>query len=91
LEDGTKIGALMHNGQGILLDFNKNASLKTLASEYGDRLTYVSGGAKEQLGLSAVLIRPDGVIAWATDNDPDCSELRKAAARWFIGNSGIKH
>lgn len=91
LEDGTKIGELMHDSQGILLDFDKNASLKTLASEYGDQIRYVSGRAKEQLGLSAVLIRPDGIIAWASDNDPDCIELQKAAARWFVCNSGIEH
>ena len=36
LEDGTTIGELMHDGQGILLDFDMDASLKTLASEYGD-------------------------------------------------------
>ncbi len=84
LEDGAMIGELMHGGQGILLDFDMNASLKTLAGEYGDRMKYVSGPAKEQLGLSAVLIRPDGIIAWASDNDPDCSELQKAAARWFV-------
>jgi hypothetical protein len=81
----------MHDGQAILLDFGRNASLKTLASEYGDRIKYVSGRAKEQLGLSAVLIRPDGIIAWASDDDPDCSELQKAAARWFVSSSGIKH
>jgi 2-polyprenyl-6-methoxyphenol hydroxylase-like FAD-dependent oxidoreductase len=90
-EDGARIGELMHDGRGILLDFDMNASLKILATEYGDRMKYVSGRAKEQLGLSAVLIRPDGTIAWASDNDPDCSELQKAASRWFVGNSGIKH
>ncbi|MES2279236.1 MAG: FAD-dependent monooxygenase [Bacteroidota bacterium] len=84
LEDGTTIGGLMYDGQGILLDFDKNDSLKTLACEYGDRVKYISGMAKEQLGLSAVLIRPDGIIAWACDNDPDCSKLQQAAARWFV-------
>jgi 2-polyprenyl-6-methoxyphenol hydroxylase-like FAD-dependent oxidoreductase len=83
-EDGSRIGELMHNGQGILLDFESNASLKTLASEYGDHNKYVSGRAKEQFGLSALLIRPDGMIAWASDNDPDRSELQKAAARWLL-------
>jgi 2-polyprenyl-6-methoxyphenol hydroxylase-like FAD-dependent oxidoreductase len=91
LEDSTKVGELMHDGQGILLDFDRNASLKASAREYGDRMKYVSGPAKEQFGLSAVLIRPDGTIAWASDNDPDCSELQMAAARWFACNSGIKH
>jgi hypothetical protein len=83
-EDGSRIGELMHDGQGILLDFDMNASLKTLASEYGDRIKYVSGRAKEQLGLSAVLMRPDGIVAWASDNNPDRSEFQKAAARWFV-------
>jgi 2-polyprenyl-6-methoxyphenol hydroxylase-like FAD-dependent oxidoreductase len=82
-EDGTRIGELMHNGRGILLDFDRNASLETLASEYGDRIKYISGGAKDRLAVSAVLIRPDGIVAWASDNDPDRSELQKAAARWF--------
>jgi hypothetical protein len=34
-EDGTTIGELMHDGQGILLDFKLNASPKTLASASG--------------------------------------------------------
>jgi len=86
-EDGATIGELMHDGQGILLDFDRNASLKTWTSEYGDRVKYVSGRAKEQLGLSAALIRPDGIIAWATHNDPDYSELHKAAVRWLMSES----
>jgi 2-polyprenyl-6-methoxyphenol hydroxylase-like FAD-dependent oxidoreductase len=83
LEDGARIGELMHDGQGILLDFDRNASLKTLASEYGDRMRYVSGRAKEQLGLSAVLIRPDGFIAWASDSEPNEQSIRQAVALWF--------
>ena len=76
----------MHAARGILLDFDTNASIKALVGEFGDQLKYVSGPAKEQLGLSAVLIRPDGIIAWASDKDPDSSELRKAANRWFVRN-----
>jgi len=83
LEDGTRIGELMHNGQGVLLDFGMNASLKTLASEYGDRMKHVPGCAKDQLGLSAVLIRPDGFVAWAADSQPNLDEAAQAASRWF--------
>ena len=89
-EDGTGIGSLMHDGRGILLDFDMNASLKALVDEYGDRIKYISGRAKDRLAVSAVLVRPDGIIAWASDNDPDCSELQKAVARWFVRNSAIK-
>lgn len=85
LENATTIDGLMHDGKGILLDFDSNASLKTLADEY-DKMKYVSGRAKEQLGLTAVLIRPDGIIIWVSDSEPDSSELRKAVDNWFIGN-----
>jgi 2-polyprenyl-6-methoxyphenol hydroxylase-like FAD-dependent oxidoreductase len=82
-EDGAMIGELMHDGQGILLDFDGNASLKMVASAYGDQIRYVSRNVKDRLGVSALLIRPDGIIAWAADNDPDCSGLQQAAERWF--------
>ncbi|SEP03079.1 2-polyprenyl-6-methoxyphenol hydroxylase [Mucilaginibacter gossypiicola] len=85
-EDGARIGGLMHDGRGLLLDFDENTPLKTVAEEYGDQFKYVSGRAKEQFGLSAVLIRPDGIIAWASDNEPDYAELRKAANLWFVGS-----
>jgi hypothetical protein len=83
-EGGATIDDLMHDGQGILLDFGENASLKTLPSEYGNRMKYVPGHAKEQLGLTAALIRPDGIIAWASDNDVASESIQDAAARWFL-------
>jgi hypothetical protein len=82
-EDGTKVGELLQDGQGMLLDFDRNASLKTLASEYNNRMKFVSGRAKEQFGLSAVLIRPDGIVAWASESEPNGESIREAVARWF--------
>ena len=82
-EDGTTIGELMHDGQGILLDFDKNASLESLATAYHGQIRYVSGHAKEHLDLTAALIRPDGFVAWASGTVPDTSELQNAAGRWF--------
>jgi 2-polyprenyl-6-methoxyphenol hydroxylase-like FAD-dependent oxidoreductase len=82
-EDGSTIGELLRDGQGMLLNFNGNASLETLASKYGDRIKFVSGHAKEQLGLGTVLIRPDGFIAWASDNEPDEQSIRQAISLWF--------
>ncbi|WP_022822957.1 FAD-dependent monooxygenase [Hymenobacter norwichensis] len=83
-ETGTTIGEYLHDGHGILLDFTGDESLKTLANEFGHQLKYVSGPAKEQLGISAALIRPDGFVAWASDNAPDYSALRQTAAHWFV-------
>ncbi|MCS3795672.1 FAD-dependent monooxygenase [Niastella sp. OAS944] len=82
-ENGTPLGELMHDGKGILLDLTMNASIKALADEYGNQLKYISGSIKERLGITAALIRPDGIIAWATDKEPNCNDIRKAAGRWF--------
>jgi hypothetical protein len=84
LEDGTMLGELMGNGQGILLDFEANASLKALANEYGGQIKYIAGRAENKLGLSAALIRPDGFIAWASDANPNQGEFKMAANRWFV-------
>ena len=83
LEDGTTLGELLRTGRGILLDFVGTTCLKTLASEYSSQLHYVSGRAKEPAGLQAVLIRPDGIVAWASDHAPAMGALQQAAARWF--------
>jgi 2-polyprenyl-6-methoxyphenol hydroxylase-like FAD-dependent oxidoreductase len=88
-EDGATIGELMHDGHGILLDFESNPALETLAGQYSEQIKYVSSRVKDQLTLSAVLIRPDGIIAWACDNDANCSELRSAASRWFVDDAVI--
>lgn len=81
--DGTTVNELLQDGRGVLLDFTTNPSLKKFAGGYGDGLRYVSAKTKEQSGCSVILIRPDGIVAWATDGEPDYDNLRKAASHWF--------
>ena len=83
LEDGTRASALLRDGKGLLLDFHGRPPLQSLASRWVDRLKYVAFGAKEPLGLTAVLVRPDGFVAWAADGEPDLAEASQAATRWF--------
>ncbi|HWY82663.1 MAG TPA: hypothetical protein VNY10_12175 [Roseiarcus sp.] len=35
------------------------------------------------LGLSALLVRPDGFVAWAGETTPDLDEAVQAMSRWF--------
>jgi 2-polyprenyl-6-methoxyphenol hydroxylase-like FAD-dependent oxidoreductase len=83
LDDGTRLGMLLRNGIGILLDFDGNAALRSVADRLQGRLNYSEGAAKERLGLSAVLVRPDGIVAWACDGEPGISELIQALSRWL--------
>jgi hypothetical protein len=66
-----------------LLDFDARPQLRALATHWSDSLTYVASDASDRLGLSAVLLRPDGVVAWAAEAAPDDEQAALAAARWF--------
>jgi hypothetical protein len=81
LEDGTRLGTLLRDGRGLLLDFGR--SLEVLDGLWGDRVRYVALNAKERLGVSALLVRPDGFVAWASDTTPHPDRVTRAAARWF--------
>jgi 2-polyprenyl-6-methoxyphenol hydroxylase-like FAD-dependent oxidoreductase len=87
LEDGTRLGALLRDGHGLLLDFGRQASLRALDGLWGDYVRYVDSEAKDRLGLSALLVRPDGFVAWASDTTPSPEKVIRAAARWFASSS----
>jgi hypothetical protein len=83
LVNGTKLGEMLRNGGGLFLDFDVRAPLQTLASRWSGRIRYVASDAKDRLGLSAVLVRPDGVVAWASEAGASEEEVELAASRWF--------
>ncbi|HLK92307.1 MAG TPA: FAD-dependent monooxygenase [Polyangia bacterium] len=88
LADGTRLGARLRDGRGLLLDFGGRASLQSLGGVWGDAVRYVASDAADRLGLSAVLVRPDGFVAWASDAAPGPEEVTRAAARWFRATPG---
>ncbi|WP_296949031.1 FAD-dependent oxidoreductase [uncultured Massilia sp.] len=81
--DGTTVDAALRPGRGLLLDFGHDAALPAVADAFHGRLAYLPVHARERLGLCALLVRPDGIVAWAGDGTPDLQALRQAAARWF--------
>uniref|UniRef100_E1TJL1 Monooxygenase FAD-binding protein n=1 Tax=Burkholderia sp. (strain CCGE1003) TaxID=640512 RepID=E1TJL1_BURSG len=83
LADGTKVGSLLRAGKGLFLDFDALASLEALTSHWRERVTYVAGDVRDRLGLSAVLVRPDGFVAWASETVPNDEEVIRALSEWF--------
>jgi hypothetical protein len=79
--DGRRLGELLRQGRGLLLDLD--GALATLPEVWSDRAVRVAGEVKERLGLSAVLVRADGCVAWASDAAPDREALLRALRRWF--------
>lgn len=84
LEGGTtRLGNLLRDGRGVLLDFTGSESLQTLCKGREDRLQYVASPAKDEKGLAALLVRPDGFVAWATDTDIETTAAGQFIHRWF--------
>ncbi|MFC0108132.1 FAD-dependent monooxygenase [Kibdelosporangium aridum] len=79
LADGTRLGEQMQDGRGIVLDFSTDRCLR---DSLQGGLRYAAA-AKTDLGLGAVLVRPDGIVAWAGDHDFDRKALEQAVARQF--------
>ncbi|CAH0315938.1 Anhydrotetracycline monooxygenase [Massilia sp. Bi118] len=65
--DGSRLGQHMHDGRAILLDFSGDATTQGQAAAYGLAFKHVKAQAREDFGLRALLIRPDGFIAAAWD------------------------
>jgi hypothetical protein len=82
-EDGSRLGPLLQDGIGLLLDFKGKDELSTLSQRWNGRVKYVAAQPKDSKDLTALLIRPDGFVAWATDSDPDLTSLEETMHRWF--------
>ncbi|BCJ48432.1 FAD-dependent oxidoreductase [Actinoplanes ianthinogenes] len=83
LADGTALGDLLREGLGVVLDFSGDRALHAAAGRWPSRIRYVAGPARDDLGLRAVLVRPDGFVAWIAENDSDRAAFEKSAGRWF--------
>jgi len=66
---------LMHGGRGLLLDQTGRLSV----AGWADRVDHVVDGS-EELDVPAVLLRPDGHVAWIGE---DQQELLSQLPKWF--------
>lgn len=87
LSDGSRLGSKMEGGRGLLVAFYEDTALRRLVADSGceARVDYVGLGAKDQRGLRALLVRPDGIVAWVADEgaEPDLGAAKTALERWF--------
>jgi rifampicin monooxygenase len=75
-----RLYGLMHGGRGLLLDQTGRLSV----AAWADRVDHVTD-VSEELDVPAVLLRPDGHVAWAGDDQQD---LLGHLPRWFGAAAG---
>ncbi|MCR6483727.1 FAD-dependent monooxygenase [Amycolatopsis sp. OK19-0408] len=80
--DGTRLGEHLQDGRALLLDLAENAELRETAGGWADRVGVLTAKCVSDPALSAVLIRPDGYIAWARE-DGTGTGLDDTLRRWF--------
>ncbi|MDP3889765.1 FAD-dependent monooxygenase [Nocardioides sp.] len=78
--DGDRLFARMRDGRGTLLDQKGNLAV----DGWADRIDH-HVGTSEELDVSAVLLRPDGHVAWVGD---DQQGLEHCLERWFGPRTG---
>jgi bifunctional hydroxylase/dehydrase len=86
----TSTTRLLHQARGVLLDLADDAGLREDAAEWKDGVITVSAvlaepaGAAGLGGADALLVRPDGYVAWVRPAGGQASEpLAAALYRWF--------
>ncbi|WP_035696333.1 FAD-dependent monooxygenase, partial [Glycomyces tenuis] len=86
LDDG-RLYELLHQARSILLDLIGLQALDTVAAGWGGRVDLIRVRPAEaaSLGADAVLIRPDGHVAWLarTGAAPDLDALRTSLTTWL--------
>lgn len=87
LQDGSRLGSKLEKGCGLLIDFEDDCTLKGLLTgpSYAGKVEYNATDVKDTRDLRALLVRPDGVVGWATEKGqcPDMDLLKAALDRWL--------
>jgi 2-polyprenyl-6-methoxyphenol hydroxylase-like FAD-dependent oxidoreductase len=79
LTDGTRIGEHFADGRAVLWDPADSAELRAAAAPWSDLVQVVTAKPAEPRELSAMLIRPDGIVAWVDGTGDPAATMR----RWF--------
>ncbi|MEE6179380.1 FAD-dependent monooxygenase [Mycobacterium sp. 050134] len=87
LADGRRLAELLRDARPVLLDLG--AGVGTTARGWADRVDVVTASAADP-PAAALLIRPDGYVAWAADaiGPEQKAGLRAALRRWWGAEVG---
>ncbi|WP_157224859.1 aromatic-ring hydroxylase C-terminal domain-containing protein [Nocardia thailandica] len=77
---GADVTGLFASGRAVLVGFTGGADPADVAGPWSDRLTIVSAATAGPDGITGLLIRPDGIVAWV--GTARTTGLPEALSRW---------
>nr|UPI48937.1 FAD dependent 4+2 cyclase [Micromonospora sp.] len=77
------VARLMQTGRGLLLEFAADCARTAEAAGWAGRVESVTASATPEIEATALLLRPDGRIAWATSEPSGAGGLATALSTWF--------
>jgi 2-polyprenyl-6-methoxyphenol hydroxylase-like FAD-dependent oxidoreductase len=82
-----RVAELARTGRPLLLDLTDSGGPTAAVADAADQLTVAAGHPIGDVPATALLVRPDGYVAWASStaapDEQDLGELRRALTRWF--------
>jgi len=79
-----RVAELARAGRPLLIDLTDGAVVAKAISGVAERITVAAGRPVGDVSATALLVRPDGYVAWASSEPkPDIDELRGVVAQWF--------
>jgi hypothetical protein len=86
-----RVAELARTGRPLLIDLTDGAVVAAEVADIADQLTVAAGppvgDVAADVAAKAVLVRPDGYVAWASSANPpgpaELRELRRVVTRWF--------
>ncbi len=83
----TRVAELARTGRPLLLDLTDRGELAAALADVADQLTVAAGRPVGDVAATALLVRPDGYVAWAssaaTPGLDELGDLRGVLTQWF--------
>ncbi len=82
-DGGTATEIAMRSGRGVVFDLSDGAQDVANVAGWADRVDVVTARPTDAIDATALLVRPDGHVAWIDSTAKDAEGLTAALTTWF--------
>jgi 2-polyprenyl-6-methoxyphenol hydroxylase-like FAD-dependent oxidoreductase len=78
-----RVAELARSGRPLLIDLTEGACVASASTDIAHNITIATGRPAGDVSATALLVRPDGYVAWASSApQPEVDEPRRVLSRW---------